>query len=163
LNTVKIVKANASHEESLKELLGLFFKEDTSSVSYLNTKKNIDNYYTYVILPLIMRDDPVLLAFNESEAIGLNCLSTQLNEEYELKYKTIHGLMTYIKPKFRRQGVAMSFKKHLFPWVISNGYERAIGEWVDTNSPSFSHTKASLEEFKLEIDKESTQYVARLR
>ena len=163
MSAVEIVKANATHEEDIKELLGLCFDEDTASVSYLNTKKNVENYYIHVILPLIMRNDPVLLAFKNNEAIGLNCLSTQLNEEYELKYKTIHGLMTYVKPDHRREGVAMSFKKHLFPWVIRNGYERAIGEWVDTNNPSYGHTKASLQEFGLEISKESTQYVAKLQ
>lgn len=163
MSFVKIVQANATHEEDLKELLTLFFEAETSSVSYLSTSKNIENYYTYVILPLIMRDDPVLLAYSNEEAIGLNCLSTELNEAYDLKHKTIHGIMTYVKEDYRRKGVATKFKRHLWEWVMKNGYERAIGEWVDKNEISFAHTKASLKEFNLEIDKESTQYVAKLQ
>lgn len=163
MSSVKIVQANATHEEDLKELLKLFFEAETSSVSYLNTSRNIENYYTYVILPLIMRGDPVLLAYDSKKAVGMNCLSTELNEAYDLKHKTIHGIMTYVKEGYRRKGIATAFKKHLFKWVISNGYERAIGEWMDKNAVSFAHTKASLKEFNLEIDKESTQYVAKLQ
>lgn len=163
MSSVKIVQANASHEEDLKELLTLFFEAETSSVSYLSTPKNIENYYIHVILPLIMRDDPVLLAYNDKEAIGLNCLSSELNEAYDLKYKTIHGIMTYVKEEHRRKGIATKFKRYLWEWVMENGYERAIGEWMDKNEVSFMHTEASLKEFKLEIDKESTQYVAKLQ
>lgn len=163
MSSVEIVHANATHEDDVKEMLGLFFEEDTASVSYLNTQKNVDQHYTHVILPLIMRGDPVLLAIENENTVGLNCLSTELNERYDLKYKTIHGLMTFVKEGYRRRGIAMKFKEVLFPWVIKNGYERAIGEWININDPSFDHTHASLQKFDVAIDQEATQYVAKLQ
>ena len=111
----------------------------------------------------VLRGDGGERESDGDEAVAMNCLSTELNEVYDLKYKTIHGIMTYVKESHRRKGIATKFKKHLFKWVISNGYERAIGEWMDKNAISFAHTEASLKEFNLEIDKESTQYVAKLQ
>jgi GNAT superfamily N-acetyltransferase len=163
MSSVEIVHANATHEDDIKEMLGLFFKEGMSSVPYLNTDKNIERFYIHVILPLIIRGDPVLLAVKNGEAVGLNCLTTQLNEEYDLEYKTIHGIMTFVKEAHRRQGIGLQFKKYLFDWVIKNEYERAIGEWTNDNAASHAHTRAMLREFDIEIDRESTQYVAKLQ
>ena len=162
MNAVKIVEANATHEDDLKELLALFFEADLTAVSYLVTPRNIENHYTYVILPLIMRGDPVLLAYAGDEAVGLNCLSSQLNEQYDLKYKTIHGIMTYVKEPHRRKGIATKFKRYLIEWIKENNYERAIGEWVDENTASLAHTQAALKEFNVQVERESSQYVLKL-
>jgi GNAT superfamily N-acetyltransferase len=123
----EIRQASAKDRDVLIDLFLKYLKFlDQFEHDLLPTRKNAEVMIDTVFLPAAKRGEPILIAWNGDEPIGVTFWVVQ-NLPYELRWKVAVGYGTYIEPKYRSKKLGTQLRKRGIEILKSLGVQRLLG------------------------------------
>ena len=162
-DTLLIRQATLDDEPYIKKLLlEAFSNNDGLHLPFLPTERNVENFWTLEVRPLLLNSDPCLLAFDQSNSIGLSCCSTLVSQAYDLEYKIASGVLTVILQNYRNKGLATIFHQKVLNMLRDLEVRSVITDITDSNKPSFNSCMNIVKKLNLEYNIVSRKYECRI-
>ena len=159
VNQIRYRKATFDDAKIIKSLLVHAFKNNEGLFLPLKpTEHNATVFYMTEIRPIIINDDPCLIAFDGEREVALSCCSTGVNNAYDLTKRIALGGITVTKKQYRRQGIADQLRKAMLSLLKEKNIDFVLSDISKSNIPSEKGCKRIVKEKALSFNEISVKY-----
>lgn len=156
---IKIKKAKLQDEEEIVYLIHEALKDNQGFFLPLSpTLENAKVFFRMEVIPCLINNDPVYLAYKKNQAIGMACCSLGVNAAYALSKAVALGVLTTTLPEFRNKGVATELRTEMLKELKEKKINTVLTDISSNNVASHESCNKIILINQLELDIISHKY-----